>query len=190
MLWLWLSLPHGAHHHITFNAQVQTHCHPGSNTRVHQDPSSGSNQVSDLLQLFAPTHDALVNLAVWFTSASRHILPASQLLALATGHTLLWMRLKAATLQAELTAGRLVHAGAVAPPAELVQAGCHEFVSRWDTGSRWDSARSRSRGPDSYRHRELDERGLRAAMGPGPGPEVPTASVFIKVHTGGIRGSC
>jgi hypothetical protein len=48
-------------------------------------------------------------------------------------------------------------------------------VSRWDTGSRDTSSRGRSRGSDSDRDWESEERGHRG------GREVPTSSVFLKV---------
>lgn len=57
-----------------------------------------------------------------------------------------------------------------------VQPGGQAYVSRWDTGSREAGSRGRSRGSDSDRDWEPEERGHRA------GREVPTASVFLKVQ--------
>lgn len=59
------------------------------------------------------------------------------------------------------------------------------YCREYDDDRRWD--RSRSRGSDTERDWELDERGRRAGYGPR-GCEVATASVFIKVHHGGFMG--
>lgn len=141
-------------HHTTLSTQVQRRCPHGSSSSS-SNTHRGRSQVSHrtrraaavLLTRLHQEHNHAGRCRVCFPVLSDVLVVAHPSVCVVTGGL----------------------GGAVQP-------GGQAYVSRWDTGSREAGSRGRSRGSDSDRDWEPEERGHRA------GREVPTASVFLKVQ--------